>query len=228
LHLRFVISASLIALGSIIGAGALALFLPASERPRVAGTEIPDPPASFCERHAWLNLDRDCLSRRDLSWVAGEGTARSVTVEVPPAAEDAREQPLTQRQRTATAPQEPASDMMAPERGLPPPAAVEQRVATPAIESPVAPPAPKKAATERHVAMPAIESQVAPAPPKKVARGGRAARRSTNEALKTVRRFGGETLHDIPVSAYAADGTRRSIVIRPTSVQDVYYYSVPR
>jgi hypothetical protein len=30
------------------------------------------------------------------------------------------------------------------------------------------------------------------------------------------------------VSAYAADGTRRTIVIRPTSIQDVYYYSAPR
>jgi hypothetical protein len=230
LHLRFVISASLIAFGSIIAVGALALFLPVSERPRVAGTEIPDPPASFCERQAWLNLDRNCLSRRDLPWVAGEGTARPVRVEVPPAAEDAREQPLTQPQRTARAPQEPASDMTAPERGLPapPPAAPEQRVAKPAIEPQVAPPALKKAAAEQHVAKPAIESQVVPAQPKKVVRSGRAARRSTNEALKTVRRFGGETLHDIPVSAYAADGTRRSIVIRPTSVQDVYYYSVPR
>jgi hypothetical protein len=254
LHLRFVISASLIAFGSVIGVGALALFLPAGERPRVAGTASPDPPASFCERQAWLNLDRNCLSRRDLPWVAGERTARPVTVEVPPAAEDAPEQPVTERHRIARAPEEePASDMTAPGRGLPvpPPAAAEQRiakpaieppvappapkkaaaeqhVAKPAIESPVAPPAPKKAAAERHVAKPAIESQVVPAPPKKIARSGRAARRSTNEALKTVRRFGGETLHDIPVSAYAADGTRRSIVIRPTSVQDVYYYSVPR
>jgi hypothetical protein len=231
LHLRFVISASLIAFGSVIGVGALALFLPATERPRVAGTEIPDPPASFCERQAWLNLDRNCLSRRDLPWVAGEGTARPLTVEAPPAAEDAPEQPVTERHRIARAPEEePASDMTAPGRGLPvpPPAAAEQRIAKPAIEPPVAPPAPKKAAAERHVAKPAIESQVVPAPPKKIARSGRAARRSTNEALKTVRRFGGETLHDIPVSAYAADGTRRSIVIRPTSVQDVYYYSVPR
>jgi hypothetical protein len=27
------------------------------------------------------------------------------------------------------------------------------------------------------------------------------------------------------VSSYAADGTSRRIVIRPTSIQDVYYYS---
>jgi hypothetical protein len=48
-----------------------------------------------------------------------------------------------------------------------------------------------------------------------------------NEALNSVRRFG-DTLRDIPVNAYAADGTRRTIHIRPTSIQDVYYYSQPR
>jgi hypothetical protein len=42
-----------------------------------------------------------------------------------------------------------------------------------------------------------------------------------------VRRFG-DDLRDIPVSSYAADGTRRNIVIRPTNIQDVYYYSRPR
>ena len=46
--------------------------------------------------------------------------------------------------------------------------------------------------------------------------------RPTNEALNAVRKFG-DNLHDDPVTAYAADGTRRG-VIRPTSAQDVYYY----
>src|SRR4029077_9630342 len=119
----------------------------------------------------WLNLDRNCLSRRDLPWVAGNGTSRPVTVEAPPAAEDAREQPLTERQRTVSAPQEPASDMMARERALPVPlpAAAERRIAKPAIESQVAPPPPKKAAAEEQVAKPAIESRVVPPPPKKAA-----------------------------------------------------------
>jgi hypothetical protein len=52
-------------------------------------------------------------------------------------------------------------------------------------------------------------------------------KRRTNEALNSVRRFG-DSLRDIPVNAYAADGTRRTIPIRPRSIQDVYYYSVPR
>jgi hypothetical protein len=46
-------------------------------------------------------------------------------------------------------------------------------------------------------------------------------------ALNTLKRFG-DNLPDIPVSAYAADGARRKIIIRPTSIQDVYYYSAPR
>jgi len=103
-------------------------------------------------------------------------------------------------------PQESASEITAPEQGLP---------------------VPPPTAEERHVAKPTIESQPRLPASTKAARGDRAAKRPTNEALKAVRRFG-DTLHDIPVSAYAADGTRRRIVIRPTSVQDVYYYSVPR
>jgi len=206
-HLRFVTAASLIAFGSIIGVGALALLPAALERPRVAGAEIPDPPAIPCKRQTWLHFDRNCLSRRDLPWIAERGTARAVTVEVPSAAaENAPEQPLMARRHAATVPQESASEITAPEHGLP---------------------VPPPTAEERHVAKPTIESQPRLPASKKAARGDRAAKRPTNEALKAVRRFG-DALHDIPVSAYAADGTRRRIVIRPTSVQDVYYYSVPR
>jgi hypothetical protein len=45
--------------------------------------------------------------------------------------------------------------------------------------------------------------------------------------LGVVRRFG-ETLPEIPVRSYAPDGTQRTIVIRPTNIQDSYYYSAPR
>jgi hypothetical protein len=58
---------------------------------------------------------------------------------------------------------------------------------------------------------------------KKAAHADRSAKPS-NEGAKSVRRPA-DALKDIPVSAYAADGTQRRIVIRPTSVQDVYYYS---
>jgi hypothetical protein len=77
---------------------------------------------------------------------------------------------------------------------------------------------------ERHVAKPVVEPQ--PPAAKKTTREARGAKPS-NEALNAVRKFQ-DNLRDIPVSSYAADGTQRTIVIRPTSIQDVYYYSAPR
>jgi hypothetical protein len=85
------------------------------------------------------------------------------------------------------------------------------------------PPAPN----ERHAAKPAVDAQTRLLARKKIARRDRAAKPPTGEALNAVRNFG-DNLHDIPVSSYAADGTPRKIVIRPTSIQDVYYYSAPR
>jgi hypothetical protein len=42
--------------------------------------------------------------------------------------------------------------------------------------------------------------------------------------LNAVRKLG-DAMPEIPANSYAADGTPRKIVIRPTSIQDVYYYS---
>ncbi|MFL6799675.1 MAG: hypothetical protein ACJ8F3_19940 [Xanthobacteraceae bacterium] len=52
-------------------------------------------------------------------------------------------------------------------------------------------------------------------------------KRPAGEARQAVRRFG-DDLRDIPVSSYAWDGSRRNIVVRPTNIQDVYYYSGQR
>jgi len=80
----------------------------------------------------------------------------------------------------------------------------------------------------RRAAKPAAEAQPRAAASKKPASEARAPKqRPATEALNALRRFQ-DNLHDIPVSAYAADGTQRTIVIRPTSIQDVYYYSAPR
>jgi hypothetical protein len=73
----------------------------------------------------------------------------------------------------------------------------------------------------------ATRARVSAAKNKRAAHADRGAKRSTTEAAKSVRRPA-DGLKDIPVSAYAADGTQRRIVIRPTSVQDVYYYSSGR
>jgi hypothetical protein len=138
-----------------------------------------------------------------------EGRAsNAVTVEAPSPVENAPEQSSAEMQHTATASQEPVrrNDMTVPKQVMP-----------------VQP----SASEGQHVEMPAIKTKARLPAPKKTARREGPAKRPTNEALNSVRRFG-DTLHDIPVSAYAVDGIRRRIIIRPTSIQDVYYYSVPR
>ena len=279
-NLRFVASASLVALASVVGV--LALYPDALEKLLVAGAEISDPPAA-CQQQDWWQLDRSCLSRRGMPWVAASPESNAVAV--PSATEGASEQPLTDdrspaasapaqmtQQNEATAPQQetPALPPVAEERQIPtqrsevaappqetpapPPLAEEQHIAeqrkdaaAPQQETSPPPPvvgerhvpkqrrevmAPRRetppAAEGRRVPKPAAEAQPRAAAPKKPAPEDRAAKqRPTNEALNAVRRFQ-DDLRDIPVSAYAADGTRRTIVIRPTSIQDVYYYSAPR
>lgn len=278
-NLRFVASASLVALASVVGV--LALYPDALEELLVASAEISDPPAA-CQQQDWWQLDRSCLSRRGMPWVAASPESNAVAV--PSAAEGAPEQPLTDnrsaasapaqmtQQNEATAPQQetPALPPVAEERQIPtqrsevaaspqetpapPPLAEEQQIgeqrreaAAPQQETSPPPPvvgerhipkprrevmAPRRetppAAEGRRVPKPAAEAQPRAAAPKKPAIEERAAKqRPTNEALNAVRRFQ-DDLRDIPVSAYTADGTRRTIVIRPTSIQDVYYYSAPR
>jgi hypothetical protein len=210
---RFAAAAALIAFGGIIAVGALMLIPTAAQRVLVAGGETPRPPAIPCERQTSLDFDQDCSSvtpQRDLPRIAGYGGSSAVTGETPAPAEKAPEQPSTETARPAAAPQEPARQAISP---------APERV------TPVSPPG----AAERREAKPMIKAQARPPAPKKIARRDQAAKRSTSEALRTVRRFGDrdrDTLQDIPVSAYAADGQQRTIVIRPTSVQDVYYYSV--
>jgi hypothetical protein len=205
--------------------------------------------------NCWFRRD---LSGRDMPWTAGRTAPNAAKVEVASAAQKAAERPLTEVQHTATVaqesvpqasapqevahasvpkasvPQEPAPQAAVPQE--PPPQATAPQAATlqepvqqskltaPVQETPaVQPPATK----QRHAAKPATE---APAPlpaPKKTARRDRTPKRPTTEALNAVRKFG-DNLRDIPVSSYAADGTPKKIVIRPTSIQDVYYYSAPR
>ena len=278
-NLRFVASASLVALASVVGV--LALYPDALEELLVASAEISDSPAA-CQQQDWWQLDRSCLSRRGMPWVATSPESNAVAV--PSAAEGTPEQPLTDnqsaastpaqmtQQNEATAPQQetPALPPVAEERQIPtqrsevaappqetpapPPLAEEQHIgeqrreaAAPQQETSPSPPvvgerhipkprrevmAPRRetppAVEGRRVPKPAAEAQPRAAAPKKPASEDRAAKqRPTNEALNAVRRFQ-DDLRDIPVSAYTADGTRRTIVIRPTSIQDVYYYSAPR
>ena len=278
-NLRFVGSASLVALAGVVGV--LALYPDALEELRIASAELSDSPAAACKQD-WLRVDPSCLSRRGMPWAAASPDSNAVAV--PSAAEGTPEQPSTENQSAASAPaqmtqqneatapqqQTPALPPLAEERQIPthrsevaapsqetpapPPLAEEQQIgeqrkeaAAPPQETSPPPPvvgerhvpkqrrevmAPRRetppAAEARRVPKPAAEAQPRAAAPKKPAPEERAAKqRPTNEALNAVRRFQ-DDLRDIPVSSYAADGTRRTIVIRPTSIQDVYYYSAPR
>jgi hypothetical protein len=276
-NLRFVASASLVALASLVGV--LALFPDALEELVVASAETSDSPATACKQD-WLRFDPSCLSRRGMPWVAPSPDSNAIAV--PSADEDAPARPLTESSPAAAAPVAPVqqSEAAAPQQGTPAPVAEERQSPAPTQRSEAAQqetPAPAPVAEEQHIeeqrrqatappqeasppppvaeerhipkqrrevaaprretppvaegrraAKPAAEAQPRAAAPKKPASEDRAAKqRPVTEALNAVRRFQ-DNLHDIPVSAYAADGTRRTIVIRPTSIQDVYYYSAPR
>src|SRR6516225_2746694 len=274
-NLRFVASASLVSLASLVGV--LALFPDALEELVVASAETSDSLATACKQD-WLRFDPSCLSRRGMPWVAT--SPESSATAGPSAAEDVPAPPLTENRPAATAPVEPVqqSEAAAPQRDAPAPAPVaeERQVPTQRSEAPQqqtpapapvaeerqvptqrseAPqqqtPAPSPVAEEQHIAEPQSQATAPQREPPPVAEGRRAAKpaaeaqpraaaskkpasearapkqRPATEALNALRRFQ-DNLHDIPVSAYAADGTQRTIVIRPTSIQDVYYYSAPR
>jgi hypothetical protein len=129
-------------------------------------------------------------------------------------------------------------------QGLAPqePAPVDSAAPSPTQQEPVqrsdgSAPATKRTlratAAERRAAKSAAETQASLPAAKKPIRSSRIARRSTNEALSVVRRFG-DGARDVPGNAYAGNGTRSGgrpglpLDIRPTSIQDVYYYSAPR
>jgi hypothetical protein len=315
-NLRFVISASVVGCAGLIGVLAL---LPATLEERLlASAELSAPAARPCKQQNWLNLDRNCLTRRGMPWVAAL-PARGVA-EVPASAETAAEQPLTETPSPAATAQEvappsqvtasrqenatvaiaedspaavqasetvpqPQQEAMAPQQQAAAtpqqePVAPQQAAATPQPEEPApqqeasapavpaepqhttkrrsvtpvrhAAPAPPAVAEKRRAAKANVETQPRVGAAKTAAREDRGAKpaneavetqpraggaktaarenrgaKPANEALNAVRRFQ-DNLRDIPVSSYAADGTRRTIVIRPTSIQDVYYYSAPR
>ena len=112
------------------------------------------------------------------------------------------------------APTTPRSDVTAPQPSVP-----QQEVSAP----PVATEPPLPVSAERHIpkahTMPSRHA--APAAPQ-LHEKRRVARLAAEPQTPA------SALRDIPVSSYAGDGTRPTIMIRPTSIQDVYYYSAPR
>ena len=98
LNLRFVASASLVALASLVGV--LALFPDALEELVVASAEPSDSPATACKQD-WRRFDPSCLSRRGMPWVAPFPTSNATA----PTGEDASAQALTANPSAAAAPE---------------------------------------------------------------------------------------------------------------------------
>jgi hypothetical protein len=124
---------------------------------------------------------------------------------------------------TAAQPSVPQQEVSAPPVGTepPPPVSAERHIPKQhAMPSRHAAPAAPQLHDKRRVARPATEPQIPAPAPNKTAREDRGGKQ-TDEALNAVRKFQ-DNLRDIPVSSYAGDGTRRTIMIRPTSIQDVY------
>src|SRR5262249_13996933 len=163
-NLRFVASASLVALASLVGV--LALFPDALEELVVASTETSDSPATACKQD-WLHFDPSCLSRRGMPWAAPSSDSNAV----PSTGEDVPARPVTESSPAATAPVAPVqqSEAAVPQQEPPVPAPVAEERQSPTQRS-EAPqqetPAPPRVAEERQVPMQRSEApqQQAPAP----------------------------------------------------------------
>jgi hypothetical protein len=192
--------------------------------PQASPTQVPGPQASVPQAAAPQPVVPQALTPQALTPQALTPQASTPQASTPQASTpqastpQASTPPAAARPALAALPQEPTPQASAP------PKAVQRNLATPAAKPPVQRPAAK----ERHAAKPAIEENEDTRPAQKKAfRPERTAKRPTNDALNAVRKFG-DSPREIPATSYAADGTRRDIVIRPTSIQDVYYYSAPR
>ena len=98
--------------------------------------------------------------------------------------------------------------------------ATARPVATPVHET-----VPQPVHAEEHArAKPTRQTKSRLSHASKTSRQDQTAERRTHKALAAMRRFE-DSRRDIPMSAYAAEGPPRRIIIRPTSIQDVYYYS---
>ena len=226
-RLSFLTSACLIAFGTVVVAGAVGVLPGLIERLSVGAIEV----SPSCKGELRLPWGRTCSSQGDTAAVAAVDAripgsdvkvvdqgdlGRRATVEPP--------QPIQNTASSETGLAEP-QETVAP---MPQPAPVPKLAsAPPAVdEAPQAAPTAQAPPVARSVKpKPRAVKRVARREPESERRREADSERRRDEALSAVRRFGRNNTREIPVDAYAADGaSRRIIVIRPTSIQDVYYY----
>jgi hypothetical protein len=207
-RLRFLTSACLVAFGTVVVAGAIGVLPGLIERLSVGAVEVPP----SCKGEIRLPWGRTCSPQSETLAaarnpgsdieVADHPDLDAMAIVEPP-------QPIRNGAPTLT-------EFIGPREPIAP---VQQLAsAPPAIEE-----APQAAPTAQ---APPVQSSIKPKPRsvKRVVRREPTSERRREEALSTVRRFGGNNTREIPVDAYAADGAPRRIMIRPTTIQDVYYY----
>ena len=208
-RLNFLTSACLIAFGTIVVAGAIGVLPELVERLSVGAVEAPP----SCKGEIRLPWGRTCSPQSETLANAVRNPGSDIEVADHPALDQVAtaEPPQPIRNGVPT-----LTEFIGPREPIAP---VQQLAsAPPAMED-----APQAAPTAQS---PPIQSSVKPKlrSIKRAARREPASERRQEEALSTVRRFGRNNTREIPVDAYAAEGAPRRIMIRPTSIQDVYYY----
>jgi hypothetical protein len=219
-RLRFLNSACLIAFGTVVVAGATGVLPGLIERLSTGADEV----SRTCQGEIRLPWGRTCSSQSDAPAVAARLPGSDVNVVDHPDREQVtaveQPQPIPNTASGATQFMEPRAAVAPAQQFASAPPAIE--------EAPQAAPTAHPQAAPTAQALP-IAPSVKPKPraAKKVARKEPSSERERerDEALRTVRRAGrNNNAREIPVDAYAAESTLRQIIIRPTSIQDVYYY----
>jgi hypothetical protein len=208
-RLRFLTSACLIAFGTVVVAGATGVLPGLIEGLSTGAGEV----SRSCSGEIRLPWGRTCASQGDTPTLAERFPGSDVKVVDPDRQQTVTGEPPQPVPNTASA----APEFVEPREAIAP---VQQLASAP----PATEEAPQAAPTAQ---APPIARSVKPKPRsvRKVARREPSSERERDEALRTVRRIGrNNNVREIPVDAYAADVTVRRIIIRPTSIQDVYYY----
>ena len=198
--MRVATCASLIGFGVVLAGGVTALVPSLVERLSVSRTESSPAPT--------------CASTQ----AGSKGTELEASSEI-----DNRPERSVPQQHAAALPNQPieSPEIAAPVHS----GEASATVRPPEVAAPVHETMPPPAhAEERARAKPTRQTKSRLSHANKTTRQDQTAERRTHKALAAMRRFE-DSRRDIPMSAYAAEGPPRRIIIRPTSIQDVYYYS---
>lgn len=195
-------AARVLALSLVVGFAAL-VFLPSADGPLLAGIAVPDPAPSPCKKQYWPNVERRCLwsePKHELSKTASKRDDAKLDTAKKESAKPEFDDSAQPKQAKHLAENETAG-----------PVPLVTAETAPAAPNPTDH-APQAEPAARNVASVADTAAAA-----------RPALRKTDKPRPL--RIAPATGDEIPIAVVRADGTRKTVLIRPTSPQDVYYYS---